>query len=141
MTTEQFTGKLERTIEDLLVSTFGLAFSPDGRLLASAGADRIVYIWNTENWKIVRKLTGLPEMVSQLVFSPEGTMLLSGGGNEFSGSLPASMILWDVSLAEPKRTVPSAHWVRSMAFSPDGKLVASVDYDKTVSIWAVAGAH
>jgi WD40 repeat protein len=124
----------------MALSTFTLAFSPDGQVLASGGADRLIYLWDTKTWKVLRTLTGQAEMVTGLIFSQDGKTLMSGGSSEFSGKRPAQVHLWDVASGEMKRSVPSPHRVAAVAFAPDGKTVAVSDRGKEINIWAVPDA-
>ncbi len=57
----------------------GLAFSPDGRLLASAGADRSIRLWNVAERKEIRRFQGHQDEVSCVSFLPDGKTLVSGG--------------------------------------------------------------
>jgi WD40 repeat protein len=132
-------GELKRVVEEMTVSMFELAFSPDGKLLAAAGVDRTVYLWDTKTWRLVRKITGQPEMISAMDFSPDGKLIVTGGMNELAFGAPVKVMLWDVATGKAVRTMGADHRAAGAAFSPDGKLVAVADYDKTVSVWAVPG--
>jgi WD40 repeat protein len=130
-------GELLRLMDELPLSMFAMAFSPDGKHLATAGADRIVYLWDTKSWRIVRRLTGQPELISAIAFSPDGRLLLTGGVSEVTFKNPVKVMLWDLASGQPLRSMPSAHGVLSVAFSPDGSLAAAANMDRTVSLWAV----
>lgn len=108
------------------------AFSPDGKLLATAGIDDLVILWNTETWTEVRRL---PETlwVTGLAFTPDGRSLVTAGPGPFSR-------VWDVDTAE-KIAVFAGHSkaVVSVAVSPDGRRIATGSVDKTVRIWDLGG--
>jgi len=124
-------------IEELPVAMFGIAFSPDGENLAAAGVDRIVYIWDSKTWKLVRKFTGQAEMISSLAYSPDGRYLATGGFNEITQAHPVSILIWDVASGKPVKTLPAPHRVSSVAFSPDGTMLAAAAGDKNVRLWKV----
>lgn len=133
-------GELLRLMEELPLSMFAVAFSPDGKYLATAGADRIVYLWDTRTWKIARKLSGQPEMISAVAFSPDSRLLLTGGFSEFTLRNPVKILLWDLTSDKVRRSMPSAHMVRSTAFSPDGTRAATANIDQTINIWSIPPA-
>lgn len=119
------------------MSMFALAFSPDGRVLAAAGADGVVYLIDTRTWKVARRLTGHPELIVALAFSPDGRRLASGGFSGLPGKHPAQVLLWDVAAGQKLRAVATPDAVWSLAFSRDGALLAHVTGEKYVALYTV----
>ncbi len=118
----------------------GVAFSPDGTLIATASADKIVRIFDVQAAKNVKspapvaRFVGHKSQVLSVAFSPDGLLLASGG-------LDRTVRLWDVKAQKALITL-SGHTgaVLNVTFSPDGKLLASASADGTVRIWDVAQA-
>jgi WD40 repeat protein len=110
----------------------GAAFSPDGKLLATAGLDDIVILWNTETWTEVRRL---PEThwVTGVAFTQDGRYLATAGPGPFAR-------IWDLDTGE-KVAVFAGHneAVISVAVSPDGSRLATGSVDKTVRVWDLGG--
>lgn len=106
-----------------------LAFSPDGRLLASGSRDCTVKLWHVGTGRSIRTLSGHSRWVYSVAFSPDGSMLASGSADK-------TVRLWDVESGEEIRTL-SGHsgCVRSVAFSPDGRILASADLAVIVKHW------
>ena len=91
-----------------------MAFSGDGRLLASASSDRTVRVWDVAAAKCVAVLTGHTDEVFSAVFHPDGKRLASAGRDR-------AIWLWDLATGqEVARLEGHTNYVFSLAFSPDG---------------------
>ena len=132
-------GELVKLIDTLPVAMFAMSFSPDGKWLATAGVDRTIYLWDTKRWKLEKKLTGQPEIISALAFSPDGRRLVTGGFDSAAMANSVKLIIWDVDTAKPLRTETVPHAVIGVAFSPDGKQIASLSVrDRSIRLWQAA---
>ena len=117
-----------------------VAFSPDSRLLASAGADQQIRLWTVVTGKQKGHLQGHTGCVYSVAFSPDGARLVSGGDDQ-------TLRVWELAqLAHNMPPNPQARShaqilhghsgrVYSVAFSPDGQLIASSSTDQTVCLW------
>jgi hypothetical protein len=119
-------------------SVRAVAFSPDGRLLASGGDDDTVRLRDPATGEHRRALTGHTSSVRALAFSPDGRLLASGGfDNTVAGvTVPGCVRLWDLATGGPWPGL-SGHTerVNCVTFSPNGRLLASCSNDKTVRLW------
>ncbi len=111
-----------------------IAFSPDGRTLASSGysPNRIIRLWNTDTGELCGTLDGYEEILA-LAFSPDGTVLASSGGE------PAYPIrLWNVANRQLRDTlVGHTDSTFALSFSADGETLVSGSEDHTVGLWDV----
>ncbi|MCI0464808.1 MAG: serine/threonine protein kinase, partial [Gemmataceae bacterium] len=116
-----------------------VAFSPDGRRLASASEDRTVKLWETATGKELRTFQGHTGPVVNVTFSPEGQRLASASSDQ-------TVKLWETATGKELRTlkgqtsrvtsVAFGSGVTSVAFSPDGQRLAAAG--ETVRLWETA---
>jgi WD40 repeat protein len=113
-------------------SVESVAFSPDGKILASGSRDDTIKLWDVATGREIRTLQGHTGDVNSVAFSPDGKVLASGSWDK-------TIKLWDVATGTLLRTLKGhTDYVRSVAFSPDGKVLASGSFDNTIKLWDVA---
>ena len=128
---------------------YSAKFSPDGKLVATGGYDKMVMVWNPADVHpvdIAGRLDGKPDAkpnyvrlaghngpVRSVAFSPKGKLILSGSEDN-------SIRIWDLATGESVKSLRGhGSSVRSCTFSPDGEMVLSGGDDESVRLWNVRG--
>ncbi|MCS7168529.1 MAG: c-type cytochrome domain-containing protein [Gemmatales bacterium] len=112
-----------------------LAYSPDGRFVASGGFQEVI-LWDVQTGQMRQRFTGFSDRVTALDFSRDGKYLATGGGAPTEEGelrileLPSGKVVFE------KRDAHS-DTIFGVRFSPDGKLLASGGADKFVKVWEV----
>ncbi|HTU24802.1 MAG TPA: c-type cytochrome domain-containing protein, partial [Pirellulales bacterium] len=109
-----------------------LAFSPDGKVLASCGYDRLIKLWDVDAKKELRVLKDHSDSVYGIAFSPDGKLLASAAADR-------AVKVWDVATGARLYTLSeSTDWVYAVAWSPDGRRLAAGGVDKSIRVWQVS---
>jgi hypothetical protein len=119
----------EKTIAAHADLIHDLTFSPDGKMLATCGYDRLIKLWDVASGKEIRTLKDHSDSVYGVSFRPDGKLLASAAADR-------AVKIWDVatgvrlySLGDP------TDWVYAVAWSPDGKHLAAAGVDKSLRVW------
>jgi WD40 repeat protein len=96
-----------------------VAFSPDGKLVAAGGTDRIAVVWRVADRQVVATLKGHAGWVTGVAFSPDGKLLATSGGDQ-------RVKVWDTANWSERIELPQnmTGAVNGVAFSPEGDLMA-----------------
>jgi WD40 repeat protein/serine/threonine protein kinase/tetratricopeptide (TPR) repeat protein len=99
-----------------------IAFSPDGKLLATGDYDRLLHLWDTRTGKRMGAPILQPDIVLALAFRPDGKVLAVGHSRDYSGEY--GTLLWDVATRRQiGKAIPETGDV--LLFSPDGRAVVT----------------
>ncbi|MFV1966267.1 MAG: protein kinase [Pirellulaceae bacterium] len=141
-------GKLLRTLEGHTGGVFSLTFSPDGKTLASGDWGRAdaetpdsedwgatIRLWDAATGELRESLPTERFAATSMAFAPRGEILAIGGGTWDEGEIK----LWDANSDKaPIALANLSEMVWDVAFSPDGKTLASADGSGGVTLWNVA---
>ncbi len=113
---------------------YALAFSPDNKLLATCGYDRLIKLWDVSSGKLVRELKDHSDAVYSVAFNSDGTLLASGAADR-------AVKVWDVATGKRLFTLSeSTDWVYAVAWNPANKQLAAAGVDRSVRVWDVSGS-
>ena len=152
-----FTGFTMRPIK---VDVLSLAWSPDSRLLATGTRERVLRIWDVASGQELHRFETYDGPIKSLAFSPNGQWLATGANDEVA-PFDKNILMWDISLCDrPQNNASQGNvknpWdlpecrlqipiafagqeanVTSIAFSPDGSILATGDENGTTALWDV----
>jgi WD40 repeat protein len=125
-------GKVDKVLKGHGNTIASLAFSRDGKRLASGGTDKALAIRDMASGKHVNVLLGHPATVSEVVFSPDGERILVRCED-------GTTRIWSIATAVIEVTFPSDPPIRTIAWSPDGKTIALGHGEGQISLWETDG--
>jgi WD40 repeat protein len=122
--------KLRSAFKAHVFGVSSMAYSPDGKTLASTGSDGMIKLWDAATGKEQAALLASTSPFTPVAYSPDGKTLASAD---------VAVSLWDVARGKEKAVLKGhSLMVSSAAFSPDGKELASGSLDKSIKLWDVA---
>ena len=115
-------------------NVYSIAFSADGKTLASGHTDAAIKLWDVASGKEVKTLSGHKDLVRSIAFSPDGKTFASGSDDN-------TVKLWDAASGRELKTLSGHKFlITAVAFSPDGKTLASGS-DVISKLWEVASGR
>lgn len=142
-------GARRRSLRGQRGPLYSVALSDDGQMVAGAGADRTICLWDSRSGRLLQTYHGHTNGILCVVFQPGGALLASG-------DIDGRVLLWrNDGLTQPShqagesgaiqtalvRLQANAHRVHKLAFSPDGRLLAVCGTGRTIRLWDTAQPH
>src|SRR5262249_15133298 len=116
----------ERSLTGHESQVYAVAWSPDGRQIATGSEDETARIWEAASGTSKVVLTGHRRRVNGVAWSPDGTRLATAGAD-------ATVRLWDAKTGRELHVLEGhTGEVEAVAFAPDGRRLASVSWDRTL---------
>lgn len=123
---------------DNFVLCFNAVFSPDNRVIYARGSDSSVYEIETASGKVLEQLLPVRDNKSTLTIQPVQTVTVSPNGRLIAATVSSTVYVWDCKTNKKLFTISASHkLISGIAFSPDGRLLATSDLRQggTIKIW------
>ncbi|MGE3808208.1 MAG: hypothetical protein AB7K24_26395, partial [Gemmataceae bacterium] len=126
-------GKVVRTLTGHKHVVLGMAFSPDGKYLASASYDKTARLYDLENGTTLRELIGHENRVKDAAFSPDGKQLVTAAGDNTAR-------VWSLETGKQTALLKGhTNELNCCAWSPDGNTIATGSSDASIRTWKPDG--
>jgi len=112
-----------------------VAFSRDGKLLATGGEDNTIKLWNVATGRLIQNFEGHTDFVRSIVFSSAGNTFASGGNDR-------SVNTWDINSGKLIHSHQfHSDLVTSLDYSRDGRTIASASHDGHIKLWDASSGN
>lgn len=125
------TRKRIQTISGHADCIYGVAFSPDGKSIATSSYDRLIKLWDVATGAEIRTFKDHIEAIYAIAFTPDGKHLISGAADR-------TIKFWDVATGERLYTLSEPQdGINAIALDPTGPRLAAGGLDKTIRVWTL----
>lgn len=114
---------------------YAAKFSPDGKMIATAGYDRVIKLWDSRSGQLLRSMKGHNGAIYDLAYSPDGKVLISGCADE-------TVKLWSVATGQRLNTLSQPEGeVLAVGVSVDGKNIMAASSDNRLRVWTLSDSE
>jgi WD40 repeat protein/uncharacterized caspase-like protein len=113
-----------------------VALSKDGKTIVAGSKDKTARVWDVASGRELHRLSGHDNWVSSVGFSPDGQWLVTGSNVGGVGQHSSARV-WDAKSGQLLRQLKGymGEWSGATAISPNGRIIATEDWDSTISLW------